>query len=104
MYNEACLALIAVCLPSLSGLRKSWAIQHLIDNFRSIFSNLSLSSNDRIEGGDNNPSNKPGMPITLEPMSSKGEAAPIEDVDLEMQPLRRNYRHNVLVTSSIESS
>ena len=103
MYNEACLALVAVCLPSLSGLRRSWAIQHLIDNFRSLWSNISLSSDDRIGRRDNS-SNKPGVHIPLEPMSSKGGVVPVEDVDLEMQPLRKIDRHNVTVTSSIQNS
>lgn len=103
MYNEACLALVAVCLPSLSGLRRSWAIQHLIDNFRSIWSSISLSSDDKIGREDNNSSNKPGVHIPREPMPLKGGMATVEDVDLELQPLRKNDRHHVTVTRNIES-
>jgi hypothetical protein len=44
MYNEASFALIAVCLPSLSGAFKLKGVQIFVDGFTAAFSNLSLSS------------------------------------------------------------
>lgn len=83
-------------LPAVPIRRRSWAIQHLIDNFRSLWSNISLSSDDRIGRRDSS-SNKPGVHIPLKPMPPKGGVAPVDDVDLEMQPLRKIDKHNVLV-------
>jgi hypothetical protein len=44
MYIEACFALCAVCLPSLSGMFKLKQVQNLIDGFSVALSNISLGS------------------------------------------------------------
>ena len=41
MYNEACFALVAICLPTLSGALKLRGVQRLVGGFSTIFSNMS---------------------------------------------------------------
>lgn len=93
MFNEACFALVAVCLPSLSGLRKKWAVQNIIDNFRGFWSNVLLNSHERMIGSrnnnnnnNNNPSNTPGMHAVIGSSASDGESKIMSNdgIDLEM--------------------
>ncbi|CAG8960682.1 hypothetical protein HYFRA_00013450 [Hymenoscyphus fraxineus] len=44
LYHEACFALTAVCLPSLSGALKLKGVQNMVEGFNEAFSNLSRSS------------------------------------------------------------
>ncbi|CAG8971838.1 hypothetical protein HYALB_00001949 [Hymenoscyphus albidus] len=44
LYNEACFALTAVCLPSLSGAIKVKGVQTMVEGFNEASSNISRSS------------------------------------------------------------
>lgn len=44
MYNEACFALCAICLPTLAGALKLKGVQAIIEGFSTVFSNLSRRS------------------------------------------------------------
>ncbi|OCL06358.1 hypothetical protein AOQ84DRAFT_378689 [Glonium stellatum] len=110
MYIEACFALCAVCLPSLSGALKLKGVQNLIDGFSAAFSNISRSSL-RSRGSNNsakkherlnsahseNPHSRSGSEHNSQ-FASRAET----ERDLEMYPLPKDKV--ITVTSRIEQN
>ena len=58
MYLEACFALCATCLPSLAGLFKIKAVQHLVAGFSNMISSLTSSKKGSRLAGSEQLSNK----------------------------------------------
>ncbi|KAH8701529.1 hypothetical protein BGW36DRAFT_423841 [Talaromyces proteolyticus] len=108
MYIEACFALTAICLPSLSGIRKNRAIKNLIEGFRSVFSSNSRGSGSRIAADGINSREAPeDISICFEeplsqPTSSAEPISIVDDADLEMQPLPKKDHKHTTVTCGTE--
>ena len=96
MYLEACFALTAVCLPSLSGGFKLKGVQTLIAGFSAVFSSRSRTTSARSK--DNRTHERLDSEVSKQPLSEQGSQT---DIDLEMYPVSQD---NIVVSKTIKQT